>query len=69
MMVYYGRYMIYIYSYNSITRSILDGLKLILTSLLVSMGFSALTSSDLFFFCRVSFRLAMINKAGFLLVG
>ena len=38
----------------SISRSILDGYKLILTSLLVSMGISTFTSKEFFIFCRAS---------------
>ena len=42
---------IYIYTYTS---SILHGYKLILTSLLVSMGISTFTSKEFVIFCRVS---------------
>ena len=41
------------------TRSILDGYKLILTSLLISMGISTFTSNEFVIFCRVSGWLAL----------
>ena len=41
-------------SINHIARSILHGYKLILTSLLVSMGISTFTSKEFVIFCRAS---------------